>query len=335
MDAPSTSTTSRPPRRGASFGGPRRRDRPDRGPAVRRRPAWRGPGVATTRHHRAQAQAQAPDPPTAAGTDRHPSASRAGPSTYRRHPGRLFRQGRPAPRLHPRRPGTPQPRGRDGSLGTRGRDEARPVRGRHGVGRIGMTEPDPVLVGIATHRAAYDAFQVAPDGKASILAEEAYREAGDVLVTTACTTSAGAVKLLKHLRWWLADEAEFAQAHQPTYGAAQIRVADLTVLACACWPAVGPDPIPPSHRHGRDRGGGPYRGAVRPRRERRWAAGASRQRRGRCEFGGLPDADHYPADHASRTVRPGRVLRPRERGIRADVRGRTVPAATRGRLARQ
>ncbi|MEE8630811.1 MULTISPECIES: hypothetical protein [Methylobacterium] len=106
-----------------------------------------------------------------------------------------------------------------------------------------MTGADPVLVGIATHRAAYDAFQVAPDGTASIFAEGAYREAGDVLVATACTTSTGAMALLEHLRWWLADEAEFAQAHQPTYGAAQVRVADLTVLACACWPAVGPDPI--------------------------------------------------------------------------------------------
>ncbi len=63
-----------------------------------------------------------------------------------------------------------------------------------------MTEPDPILAAIATHHAAYDAFQVAPDGKASILAEEAYREAGDVLVMTACTTSAGAMKLLEHLR---------------------------------------------------------------------------------------------------------------------------------------
>ncbi|WP_279358203.1 hypothetical protein [Methylobacterium indicum] len=106
-----------------------------------------------------------------------------------------------------------------------------------------MTGADTILAAIATHRAAYDAFQVAPDGEASILAEEAYREAGDALVTMACTTSAGAMALLEHLRWWLADEAEFAQAHQPTYGAAQVRVADLTVLACACWPAVGHDPI--------------------------------------------------------------------------------------------
>ncbi len=106
-----------------------------------------------------------------------------------------------------------------------------------------MTEPDPILAAIATHRAAYDAFQVAPDGKASILAEEAYREAGDVLVTTACTTPAGAVKLLEHLRWWLAEEVAFADSYGLTYRAAQVRVADLTVLACACWPAVGHDPI--------------------------------------------------------------------------------------------
>ena len=110
-----------------------------------------------------------------------------------------------------------------------------------------MTGADPILAAIATHRAAYDAFQVAPDGEASILAEGAYREAGDVLVTTACTTSAGAMGLLEHLRWWLADDAEFAQAHQPTYGAAQVRVADLTKLACACWPATALS-VDPIHR---------------------------------------------------------------------------------------
>ncbi|QRE76168.1 hypothetical protein [Methylobacterium aquaticum] len=111
-----------------------------------------------------------------------------------------------------------------------------------------MTAPDPILAAITTHRAAYDAFQVAEEGEAAILAEEAYREAGDALVSTACTTPAGAVKLLEHLRWWLAEEAAFAEAHQPTYGAAQVRVADLTVLACTCWPveAFEADPVFPA-----------------------------------------------------------------------------------------
>lgn len=108
-----------------------------------------------------------------------------------------------------------------------------------------MTSPDPILAAIAAHRAAYEAFQVAPRGEASILAEEAYRATGDVLVSTTCTTPVGALKLLEHLRWWLTDEAEFAAAYQPTYGAAQVRVADLTMLACACWPAtsLSADPI--------------------------------------------------------------------------------------------
>ncbi|AWN51421.1 hypothetical protein [Methylobacterium sp. 17Sr1-1] len=111
-----------------------------------------------------------------------------------------------------------------------------------------MIQIDPILEAIAAHRTAYDAFQIAPEGEASVLAEEAYRGAGDVLVTTACTTANGALKLLEHLRWWLAEEAAFAEAHQPTYGAAQVRVADLSVLACTCWPvaAVGPDPIFPA-----------------------------------------------------------------------------------------
>ncbi|SEP21808.1 hypothetical protein SAMN04487843_108237 [Methylobacterium sp. ap11] len=111
-----------------------------------------------------------------------------------------------------------------------------------------MTEPDPILAAIATHRAAYDAFQVAPDGEAAILAEEAYREAGEVLVTMACATPAGAMRLLEHLRWWLAEEVAFADSYGLTYRAAQVRVADLTALACSCWPVSGrePDPILPA-----------------------------------------------------------------------------------------
>ncbi len=111
-----------------------------------------------------------------------------------------------------------------------------------------MTSPDPILAAIAAHRAAYAAFQVAPEGEASILAEEAYRAAGDVLVSTACTTPAGAVKLLEHLRWWLTEEAAFADSYGLTYRAAQVRVTDLTVLACTCWPvaAFEADPVFPA-----------------------------------------------------------------------------------------
>ncbi|SFV06200.1 hypothetical protein SAMN02799631_04371 [Methylobacterium sp. 174MFSha1.1] len=108
-----------------------------------------------------------------------------------------------------------------------------------------MTQTDPILAAITAHRAAYDAFQVAPEGDASILADEAYREAGDVLIAQACTTAAGAAALLQHLRWWLVEEAAFAESYGLTYRAAQVRVADLTALACACWPVavVGLDPI--------------------------------------------------------------------------------------------
>ncbi len=108
-----------------------------------------------------------------------------------------------------------------------------------------MMSPDPILAAIATHRAAYDAFQVAPEGVASILADAAYRDASDALVAMACTTAAGAAALLTHLRWWLGEEAAFADSYGQAYRIAQVRVADLTALACAWWPAtaVGPDPI--------------------------------------------------------------------------------------------
>ena len=90
--------------------------------------------------------------------------------------------------------------------------------------------PDLIHAAIKAHRTAYDAFQVAPDGDASLEAEEAYDEAGAALVATACTTRRGAVALLSHLRWWLSEEAEYAEAHQPAYGIAQARAADLALL---------------------------------------------------------------------------------------------------------
>lgn len=72
-----------------------------------------------------------------------------------------------------------------------------------------MPAEDPIHAAIARHRAAYDAFQVAPEGTPSVEASNEYDAASDALVSTACATRFGALALLTHLRWWLADEAEF------------------------------------------------------------------------------------------------------------------------------
>lgn len=92
---------------------------------------------------------------------------------------------------------------------------------------------DEILAAIAVHRSAYEAFQVAPgpdDSAESLDAEEAYSAATYQLVAVPCRCRRGAAALLAHLRWWIADEAEFATSYQPAYGFAQARAADLALF---------------------------------------------------------------------------------------------------------
>ena len=89
---------------------------------------------------------------------------------------------------------------------------------------------DAIHAAIERHRAAYAAFQAAPEGRPSIIANDEYDAASDALVWTACTTRFGALALIEHLRWWLRDEAEFKDGHQPAYGTAETRVADLALF---------------------------------------------------------------------------------------------------------
>jgi hypothetical protein len=97
---------------------------------------------------------------------------------------------------------------------------------------------DPIHAAIQRHRTAYDAYQVAPEGKASVIASDDYDAATEALTTTPCASHFGALALLGHLRWWLGEEAEFSAAHQPGFGIAQARVADLTLFLGTNLPPV-------------------------------------------------------------------------------------------------
>ena len=108
--------------------------------------------------------------------------------------------------------------------------------------------PDPIHTAIQRHRAAYDAYQVAPEGYASVEANDEYDAASDALVATACSTRFGALALLGHLSWWLVDEAEFKDGHQPAYGIAEARVADLTLFLGDAPSVVGIPAAAPSGR---------------------------------------------------------------------------------------
>ncbi|TXM64446.1 hypothetical protein FV226_26510 [Methylobacterium sp. WL12] len=57
-------------------------------------------------------------------------------------------------------------------------------------------------------------------------------------MTTPCASRFGALALLGHLRWWLGEETEFSAAHQPGYGIAEARVADLTLFLGSNLPPV-------------------------------------------------------------------------------------------------
>jgi hypothetical protein len=100
------------------------------------------------------------------------------------------------------------------------------------------TQPDPIHAAIARHRSAYEAYQVASQGKAAITSTGECDAAADALVVTSCTSRFGALALLGHLRWWLAHEAGFSTADRPSYDIAKARAADLTLFLGTNLPPV-------------------------------------------------------------------------------------------------
>ncbi|MCJ2080720.1 hypothetical protein [Methylobacterium sp. J-090] len=93
-----------------------------------------------------------------------------------------------------------------------------------------MSVADPVLNAIAHHRQAWDAFQIAPEGEDSLNACCEMQDALDAVLATPCATRPGVAALVEHLRWWLAEEAEFAADYQPDYGRAEARIAEIVML---------------------------------------------------------------------------------------------------------
>ena len=105
-----------------------------------------------------------------------------------------------------------------------------------------------VQIAIAAHRAAYDAFQIAPEGDASMYADTVYDEASMAVVAVVCATGPDALALFRHLMWWLKEEVEFAEGHQPAYGIAMARAKDLSFYLGALVQQVAIPPAMPSGR---------------------------------------------------------------------------------------
>ncbi|WP_056424132.1 hypothetical protein [Methylobacterium sp. Leaf91] len=92
------------------------------------------------------------------------------------------------------------------------------------------TVPDVIFA----HRAAWDAFQIAPhedvDLDAAYEAQGDMHAAFDLVLTTPCTTRIEALALRAHLQWWLEEEADLAADYQPKYAIAEARAAELGML---------------------------------------------------------------------------------------------------------
>ncbi|WP_342150406.1 hypothetical protein [Methylorubrum sp. SB2] len=92
---------------------------------------------------------------------------------------------------------------------------------------------DPILAAIERHEEAYAVLQVAPDGEASEAADAVTFDALHAMLATPCATRAGMLCLIRHLRWFLSEEAPNADAYSAEGGPsawsiAQAREADLS-----------------------------------------------------------------------------------------------------------
>ncbi|WP_019905674.1 hypothetical protein [Methylobacterium sp. 77] len=87
---------------------------------------------------------------------------------------------------------------------------------------------------VSAHRAAWDAFQVAPDEDvdvdAAMDAQGAMQDAFDQVLLTPCANRLEALALRSHLQWWIDEEAELAADYQPKYAIAQARLAEISML---------------------------------------------------------------------------------------------------------
>ncbi|WP_066922865.1 hypothetical protein [Methylobacterium sp. CCH5-D2] len=99
------------------------------------------------------------------------------------------------------------------------------------------THADPIQGAITDHRKAWAAFQVAPAGNPSLVAEQTLDGTLSTLLLTPCKSRGGAVALLQHLQWWIAEEAPYADSFAPLYAFAETRAADLALFLNAQPPA--------------------------------------------------------------------------------------------------
>ncbi|MCJ2040128.1 hypothetical protein MKK55_14435 [Methylobacterium sp. J-059] len=87
---------------------------------------------------------------------------------------------------------------------------------------------DPILAALDQHAEAWSVFKAAPDGEAPMRAEDDADSALMALLGTPCATRGGMLCLIRHLRWFLAEEAPNAVSHGDAWAIVQAREGDLS-----------------------------------------------------------------------------------------------------------
>ena len=107
--------------------------------------------------------------------------------------------------------------------------------------------PDLIHAVIERHRAAWEAYQVAPEDIShpeTVAADQETYDALTALLSTACSSRFGALALLGHLQWWLAEEEPNAGAFGDNWHAARARAGDLALFLGAPMTPVMLEPGP-------------------------------------------------------------------------------------------
>lgn len=109
--------------------------------------------------------------------------------------------------------------------------------------------PDPIHAVIERHRAAWEAYQTAPEDirhPETVAADQETFDALTALLSTPCASRFGALALQGHLQWWLKEEEPNAGAYGDDWHVARARAADLALfLGQAVVPVVlSPAPMP-------------------------------------------------------------------------------------------
>lgn len=93
-----------------------------------------------------------------------------------------------------------------------------------------LSPADPILPAIRRHVVAWTTYQTTPPDHVTEQIDTTCFASLDALLSTACTTRWGALALLQHLQWWLAEEDVNGTVYGESWRVAKARAADLSLF---------------------------------------------------------------------------------------------------------